>query len=257
MFETEFTTIFTDCKEAKKCIKIKYDEMNSNRKETIIAGALYIIGTIAGILSIVPAVDASDYLFKASANANQVLFGALFQFIMTIAYVGFAIILYPIIKKHKESLALGFLSFRIIAAVLNIIGFIILLLLLSLSQEFVKAGTPDSSYFQTLGDLLRSGRDFVNHIAMILTQSVGSLLFYLLLYQTKLTPRWISLWGITGTVFTLLASLLVMFHIIDIITSTYIVINLPLILLEIVLALWLIVKGFNPSVIESGTVKQM
>jgi uncharacterized membrane protein len=88
--------------------KIKNDKMNSNRKKTIIAGALYIIGTIAGILSIAPAIDAKDYLIQASANANQVLISALFQFIMTIAYVCFAITIYPLLKKYKESLALGF-----------------------------------------------------------------------------------------------------------------------------------------------------
>jgi hypothetical protein len=164
---------------------------------------------------------------------------------MTIAYAGFAITLYPVLRNHMESLALGFLSFRIIAAVLNIIGFIILLLLLSLSREFVKAGTPDSSYFQTLGDLLRSGRDFVNHVAMILSTSVGGLMFYFLLYQTKLIPRWLSLWGFISTFFTILASLLVMFHIIDIITSIYLVLNLPLILLETTLAIWLIAKGLR------------
>jgi hypothetical protein len=256
LFETEFTTIFTYCKEVKECLKIKNNKMNSNRKKTIIAGALYIIGTIAGILSIAPAIDASDYLFKASANANQVLFGALFQFIMTIAYVGFAITLYPILRKFKESLALGFLSFRIIAAVLNIIGFISLLLLLSLSQEFVKIGTSDSLYFLALGDLLRTGRDFVNHIAMILSLSVGSLMFYFLLYQTKLIPRWLSLWGLLGTLFTILASLLIMFHIIDIITTIYIVLNLPLILLEIVLAIWFIAKGFDSNVMNSITEKE-
>lgn len=225
--------------------------MNSNRKRTIIAGALYIIGTIAGVLSIAPAVDASDYLLKASANANRVLFGALFQFIMSIAYAGFAITLYPLLRKYKESLALGFLSFRIIAAVLNIIGFIILLMLLSLSQEFVKAGTPVSSYFLTLGDLLRSGRDFVNHIAMILASSVGSLMFYFLLYQSRLIPRWLSLLGLLGTIFTLSASLLIMFHVIDIITTIYIVLNLPLILLEMVLAIWFIAKGFDSYVLDS------
>jgi hypothetical protein len=227
--------------------------MNSNRKRTIIAGTLYIVGTVAGVLSISTAVDAPDYLLKASANTNQVLSCALFQFIMTIAYVGFAIILYPILRKHMESMALGFLSFRIIAAVLNIIGFICLLLILSLSQQFVKTGTPDSFYFQTLGDLIRSGRDFVNHVAMILANSVAGLMFYVLLYQTKLIPRWLSLWGLSGTIITILASLLIMFHMIDIITSTYIVLNLPLILLEIVLAIWLIVKGLNPSAIASGS----
>jgi hypothetical protein len=225
--------------------------MNSDRDRTTIAAVLYITGTVAGVLSIAPEVDASDYLLKASANANQVLLGALSQFIMSIAYAGFAITLYPILRKHRESLALGFLSFRIIAAVLNIIGFISLLLILSLSQEFVKVGTPDLSYFQTLGDLLRTGRDFVNHVAMILVTSVGGLMFYFLLYKTKLIPRWLSLWGLLGTIFTIFASLLVMFDKIDIITSTYIVLNLPLILLEMLLAIWLIVKGFNPSTIAS------
>lgn len=229
--------------------------MNSNRKRTIIAGALYIVGTVAGVLSIAPAVDAADYLLKASSNANQVLFGALFQFIMTIAYVGFAITLYPILRKHMESLATGFLSFRIIAAVLNIIGFISLLLILSLSQQYVKTGTPDSSYFQTLGDLLRSGRDFVNHVAMILATSVGGLMFYLLMFKTKLIPRWLSLWGFIGTIFTIFASILVMFHVIEIITSTYIVLNLPLILLEIVLAIWFILKGFDSNVLDSFSEK--
>lgn len=169
--------------------------MNSNRKKTIIAGALYIIGTIAGLLSIAPAIDASDYLLKVSENANQVLFAALFQFIMTIAYVGFAITLYSILRRHRESLALGFLSFRIIADVLNIVGFVSLLLLLSLSQEFVKADVPDLSHFQTLGGLLRLGRDFVNYIAMILATCAAGLMFYILLYQTKLIPQWLSLWG--------------------------------------------------------------
>ena len=234
----------------------KNDKMNSIRKKAILAGALYFVGTTAGILSIVPAVDASDYLLKASANANQVLFGALFQFIMTLAYVGFAITLYPILRKHKESLALGFLSFRIIAAVLNIIGFISLLMLLSLSQEFVRKGTPDSSYFQTLGDLLRSGRDFVNHIAMILTTSVGGLMFYYLLYLTKLIPRGLSHWGLLGTIFTVLASLLIMFHKIDILTVTYIVLNLPLIILEMVLAVWFIARGFDTEILRFVTEKE-
>lgn len=215
------------------------------------AGALYIIGTIAGLLSIAPSVDASDYLSKASANEAQVLIAALFQLIMTMAYVGFAITLYPILRKYNESLSIGFLSFRIIAAVLNSIGFICLLLLLSLSQEFIKAGTPDSSYYNTIGDLLRAGRDFVNHIAMILTLSAGSLMFYSLLYQTKLIPRWLSLWGLSGVILTISASLLIMFDIVGIITTIYIALNLPLILVEMILAIWFIVKGFDPKVMRS------
>ena len=86
---------------------------------------------------------------------------------------------------------------------------------------------------------------------MILSTSIGGLMFYLLLFKTKLIPRWLSLWGITGTLFTIFASILIMFQKIEIITSTYIVLNLPLILLEIVLAVWLIAKGFDPIVRRS------
>ncbi len=227
--------------------------MNSNRKIALIAGVLFIIGTIAGILSVAPAIDTPDYLIEASANANQVVLGAVFQFVMAVVYIGIAITLYPILRKYNENLALGFLSFRIIAAVFIIIGVISLLLLLALSQEFMKAGTTDPSYFHTFGSLLRTGRDLVNHVAMILSLSVGGLMFYFLLYQAKLVPGWLSVFGFVGNILAILASLLVMFHIIDIITTVYMVLFLPIALQEMVLAIWLIVKGFNPSVITYET----
>jgi hypothetical protein len=229
--------------------------MNTNRKATTIAGLLYIIGTVAGVLSVVSIVDDPDYLIKVSANENQVIIGAFFQFIMAAAYVGIAISLYPILRKYNKGLALGFVSFRIIAGVFIIIGVIILLLLLPLSQEFVKAGAPGSSYFQTLGGLLRTGRDLVNHVAMILALSIGGLMFYYVLYQSKLVPRWLSGWGLVGTTLTILASFLIMFRLIEIISPTYLVLNLPMALQEMVLAVWLIVKGFSSSAIASGFAK--
>lgn len=227
--------------------------MKSNRKSTTIAGLLYIIGMVAGILSIAPAIDAPDYLVKASANANQVILGALFQFITALAYAGIAIILYPILKKYNESLALGFFTFRIIAVVFLIIGVISVLSLLALSQEFVKAGTSDPSYFQILGGLLRAGRDLVNHVAMALAITVSGLMFYFLLYQTKLVPRWLSVSGFIATILGVLATLLVMFHFIEIITPIYIILALPTALQEMVLAVWLITKVFNPSVIDADS----
>ncbi|KAF0216399.1 MAG: hypothetical protein FD174_3689 [Geobacteraceae bacterium] len=231
--------------------------MNSDKKIARIAGALFITATVAGILSVVSIIEDPDYLIKISANENQVLIGAFFQFIMAAAYVGIAILLYPILRKYNESLALGFVGFRIIAGVFIIIGAISLLLLLVLSQEFVKAGAPDSSYFQTLGGLLRAGRDLVNHVAMILALSLGGLMFYYIFYQSKLVPRWLSSWGLIGTTLTISASLLLMFRLIGLITPIYMGLNLPMALQEMVLAVWLIIKGFNPSAIASGSTKQI
>lgn len=224
--------------------------MYSTRKTTIIAGALFLIGTIAGILSIAPAIDAPDYLVQASANENRVIVAAIFQFIMAAAYVGFAILLYPIVREHNQSLAVGFLGFRLIAGVFNIVGVVSILLLLALSQEFVKAGALDPSHFRIIGGLLREGRDVTNHVAMILTHSLGGLMLNYLLYQSRLVPRWLSGWGIIGISFTILASFMVMFSMIDIITPIYIGLSVPIALQEMVFAVWLIFKGFNPSAIS-------
>jgi hypothetical protein len=226
--------------------------MNSrNRKATSVAGWLYIIGTVAGILSVAHAVDAPDYLVNASANANRVMIAAFFHLLMAPVYVGIAVSLYPVLRQHNPYLAFGFAGFRIIAGVFIIIGVVLLLLIMTLSQEFVKAGAPSPSYFQTLGELLQAGRDLVNHVATILSVSIGGLMYYSMLYRTQLVPRWLSGWGLIATALTISATLLVMFRLIGIITTTYIVLNSPMALQELVLALWLIVKGFNSPTIDN------
>lgn len=221
------------------------------RKTTLTAGSLFIIGTIAGVLSIAPAIDTSDYLVQASANEYQVIIAAVFQFIMAIAYIGFAVLLYPILKKFNDSLAVGFISFKLIAGVFNLIGVIVILLLLTLSKEYIEAGSPDSSYFQTFGTLLRSTRDLVNHVVMILVHCLGGLMLYYIFYKTRLVPRWLSYWGFVGTIFTIVTTFLVLFSVIEIVTPIYIILSMPMALLELVLAIWLIIKGLNPLIIDS------
>ncbi len=221
--------------------------MNSNRKAAAVAGWLYIFGFVAGILSIAYAVDAPDYLLKAAANANEVMTAAFFQLVMAAAYVGIAIALYPVLRQYHPHLAFGFASFRVIAGGFVILGTVFLLLILTLSHEFVQAGAPKAVYFQTLGVLLQAGRDLVNHIAMIWAVSLSGLMVYAMLYQTKLVPRWLSVWGLVGTALTIFATCLVMFRLIDIITTSYLVLNFPMALQEMVLAVWLIVKGFRQT----------
>ena len=96
--------------------------MRSNRKAAIFAGILIILGIIAGMLSIVPSVEGADYLTEVSANQNQVLSGAFFQFTLVPIYIGFALILYPILREFSKSLAIGFVGFRIIAGVFQIVA---------------------------------------------------------------------------------------------------------------------------------------
>ncbi len=221
--------------------------MNPLRPNTRIAGILLIVGLIAGIFSVAPVVDSTEYLSGAAENPNQVIIGAVFQFIMSLAYLGFALFLYPILKNKNEGLALGFLSFRIIASTLIITGTIILLSILALSQEYLRILPRDSSNFEALGYLLKSVRDLINHVFMILVLCIGNMLFYILMIKSKFIPLWLSVWGVVGAVLSAIASILVLFGSMEIITSEYLILNIPTALLELFLAIWLIIKGFDKT----------
>jgi len=215
-----------------------------DRKSAVITGLLFLTGLVTGIFSVVPVIDGADYLVKASTNESQVLLGAFFQLLMIVAYVGIPILMYPILSKFHKGLALGSVAFGIISGVFIIIGVIILLLLLTLSQEFAKAGALNGSYVQTLGALLREGRDLVNHVATTLAFVLAMFLFNCIFYQTKIVPRWLSVLGLIGSTLSILASLLFMIRFIGL-DATYMMLNFPIALQQLLLAIWLIMIGFK------------
>ena len=227
--------------------------MNTYRQNASIVGVLLIIGFV-GILSLTltgPILDDPDYLVEISVNKNRIMSGVLVQLIMAFATASIAIWLYPVLKKYHEALALGAASFRIIEGVFQIVSAVSLLALLTLSQDFVKAGAPDSSHFQTLGGLLLAGRDWVGQVATILPWILGALMYYYVFYQTKLVPRWLSVWGLVGSVLAIVATMLFMFGFIAAFSPNQVMLMLPIASQEIVLAIWLIAKGFNSDVIAS------
>jgi hypothetical protein len=237
--------------------KTKGKAMNSNRKIARIAGVLFIIGTVVSLLSTgftKSLLDTSDYLMRMSANGNQIMIGALLALIAAVASAGIAISLYPVLKQYNEGLALGAVGFRLIEGVFQIVAVICLLLLLTLSQEFVKAGAPGASYFQTSGTLIRAVHDWSFYAFSVSVFSLGALMYYYVLYQSKLIPRWLAGWGFIGAALSLAASLFVMFgeKPLSILMTSLI---LPIAVQEMVMAVWLIVKGFNPSAITSTSAK--
>ncbi|MBU9711544.1 DUF4386 domain-containing protein [Bacillus tamaricis] len=80
---------------------------------------------------------------------------------------------------------------------------------------------------------------------MILPWSIGGLILYYCLYKIRVIPRWLSIWGILGSTFTLLATLMLMLNIIELVSPVYFILNAPLAFGELILAIFLIVKGFN------------
>ena len=174
---------------------------------------------------------------------------------MGLALAMVPVMMFPILKKHNEALALGYVVFRGALETVTTIAMVISwLFLLILSQEYVIAGAPDASYFQTLGTLLLKGNDSIGTISQIVFP-LGALIFYCLLYQSKLIPRWLSGWGLIAAILWLATTLLDLFGIISPLSTVQVVLALPIGLQEMVMAVWLIVKGFNPSAIASLSAK--
>ena len=217
------------------------------------AGVLYIIGTVAGIFSLIyggSVLDMPDYLARVSADPNQVVIGSLFILTMGLALAMVPVVLFPVLKKFNEVLAVGYVIFR---GALETCGYFILAIgwisITLISQAYV---TADTSYFQSLGDLVLKTHDQIGNI-MTIVFILGALMFYSALYQSKLVPRWLSGWGLLTAVPYLAAGVLGMFALVNQMSSTYMFMVIPLALQEMVLAIWLIVKGFNPSAFVSET----
>ncbi|TYA13506.1 DUF4386 domain-containing protein [Paenibacillus faecis] len=219
--------------------------MQTNRKTAVYLGLLLIFSFVFGIFSSVPALERSDYLVKLPEIEMQVLVATFFQAAMAVVYVTITVLVYPIIKKYNQSLAVGYFGFRLIGSGFLFAGIGSLLLLLEVSQSSTVAGQADLSYFEVIAELLRQGRDTLNHIGMILPWSIGGLILYYGLYKTRFIPGWLSIGGMIGSSLTLLATLLLMLNIIKLASPIYFILNAPIAICEMFLAVLLIFRGFN------------
>ena len=222
-----------------------------NKKTARIVGMLFLavnIFFLAGVISIENILGSPDYLDIISVNRIQIISGVLLEIANGVAYVAIAVILYPILKQRFQSLALGFVAFRLIEFVMQILADISPLSLLTLGEEFIKVGASDLSSFHTMGALLLADRYWAFQMVSI-TFGLGALMLYYMFYQLKLIPRFISIWGFIGATVVLVNVVLDMFGVPPG--------NLGIIMLlnELFLGVWLIVKGFNPVVIQSESTK--
>lgn len=224
--------------------------LKTDRRTAAVVGVLFIIGTVSGVL-MVPVLgntlNAPDHLITISMNESRMILATLLKFIMGVACAGIGLALYPLLRKYHEGLAIGAAGFRIIEGVVQVVGALGYVALLALSQEFVKAGAPPSSYFHTLDVLINTSADWLRDVAVLLTWCIGALMYYAVFYQHKLVPRWLSVWGLIGITLTSISCLMVLFHLIPSAGTIQVILSLPILVQEMVLAVWLIAKGFNPS----------
>jgi hypothetical protein len=222
----------------------------ANRITATIVGVLYIIGTVAGILSLVftgPILEKQDYLAQVSAHPDQIVIGSLFVLTMGMALVMVPVIVFPVLKRYNEVLAIGYVVFRGalegVTYLVLVIGWLSLTLI---SQGYVNATPAEAFYFQSLGDFVLGAHDQIGHVLTIVF-ILGAMMFYYVLYRSNLVPRWLSGWGLLAAIPYFVSGVLGLFSILNPMSSAQMVLVLPLAVQEMVLAVWLIVKGFNSS----------
>jgi hypothetical protein len=212
--------------------------MSADRKAAVGIGVLYIVGTVGMILSVIvtdSVLSGTSYLDQVAAQPNQVATGAILILVAGLALALVPVVFWPIGRRYSAPLAMGFLVFRgAIETVLYLVGATCWLLLIALSKE------PDAA---ALASFVRSTETVLWDQVIGIPFVLGALMFYVLLYRSRLVPRWLSAWGLVGAGLYVLAPLGSMFDL----SLGYAM--APLALQEMVMAVWLIAKGFDPSAI--------
>ena len=225
--------------------------MNSARRYSIGTGVLLIAATAAALAAaqlVDPILTGANYLTDLTTRQDQVAGGALLYLVAAATSVSIAISLYPVVKPTNPTLALGSVVFRAIEASLYVVAVVSLLSVLTLSQQVSANDSKDHASIQVVGDALLSMREHAT-LAAVFAFSLGAAAYYVLFYQSRLVPRWLSGWGIAATIVMMTASLLALFS--DKPITGYTLMVLPIAVQELVLAVWLLVKGFSPSARQS------
>ncbi len=212
--------------------------MSADRKAAVWIGVLFMIGTVGMVLSGVvtnAVLSGPAYLAQVAAQPNQVAVGALLVLLAGLALALVPVVFWPIGKRYNETLAMGYVVFRgALESVIYIVAVLGWLLLIPLSTQ------PDAG---PLAGFVRSTETVIWDQLVAIPFVLGALMFYVLLYQSRLVPRWLSTWGLAGAALSIVPSLGGMFGLLARRPFA------PLFLQEMVMAVWLIAKGFNPSAI--------
>jgi hypothetical protein len=223
--------------------------MNSNRKTAIIVGILFIIATaffVIGTLIFEPVFASEDYLKTAFQSKTIVTFGVLIELMAVFAIFLIPAFLFRILKKYSVGFAMSYVCLRLIEAVFLTISCVGTLSLVDISNTYVSGGFDET--YRTIAD----GIQFINDWSFTLSVSffftIGTLLVNYIFYKTKLIPRFISVWGVLAAILLLIGSLILIFDVAKSSAVLESVFSMPIALQEMVLAVWLIVKGFNENI---------
>ena len=225
--------------------------MSSHRKIALVTGVLFLITFVTSIppfvYNYVPVLDDPRYIVGGGAD-NRVLTGAFLELILIIANIGTAVVLYPVVKRVNEILALGYVTARVVESVFIAVGLLSLLTVVTLRQE--AAPGADAASLVTVGESLVALHDWTFLLGPGTTVGVGNgLLLGYLMYKSALVPRGMAMLGLIGGPLLIASGVGVLFGVIEAPSVWQGLATIPEALWELSFGIWLTVRGFNPSAI--------
>jgi len=225
------------------------EKMNSVKKTSIVLGIAFLLEVITNIINgmvLRPALITTGNITESMTNiANNVWLMKtyiLVDMIVALEIVFLGAVLFIVLKKINEIIALVALGFFVISAALLALSRMEAFSLLRISQEYIVAGQPD--YFQMLGNLSVESMDFAGSVLHTLVFSIGAILFYYLFYKSRAVPRFLSLWGLITVPLVIIGTLSAVFDN-QILFLKYL--SIPYVPFEFVLGIWISAKGIkNP-----------
>ena len=222
--------------------------MKTYRLNALMAGVLYIIGTVAGVLSVVAigGFPGDDFQAFMATDPSRIVLGAFFILVMGFSLAAMTLFLYPLFRKDSEPLAMGMVLFRgAFEGTWYILAAVSWVTLAKIITEINTAGA-DSGALETLGAVVMHTDGKLGDIGTF-AFIIGAVCLYTSFYRTRLIPRWLSVWGLVGTLPFVVTYAL---HFFDVGPDLQLL-SIPLAVQEMVMGLWLIIKGFSPQALAT------
>jgi hypothetical protein len=233
--------------------------MNHPQQIARVFGVLYLITFITSIPALfvffAPVLDDPRYILGPGADTS-VAWGAFLEMILIIAQIGTAVVVFPLLRRQNEILALGYVTARVMESVFTAVGIVSLLTIVTLRQE-ATAGA-DAASLLTAGESLVALKYWTFLLGPGFLVGVGNgLILGYLMYTSRLVPRGMAVVGLIGGPLIIVTGVGVIFGVIEAGGAVQAIATIPEALWELGLGIWPIVRGFNTSAIarlegESG-----
>jgi hypothetical protein len=223
-----------------------------------IAGVLFVITFVTSIPALFlysPVLNHIGYITGAGAN-TRVLLGAFLELILIIANIGTAVVLFPILKRQSEPLALGYVTARVIESVFIAVGILSLLAIVTLRQDLAGGGS-DPATLTTIGRSLVAIKNWTFLLGPGFVVGIGNgLMLGYLMYRSGLVPRRLAMLGLIGGPLVCASGIAVLFGGIERGGTGQFIATIPEFVWELSLGIYLIVNGFKSSPTTAGNTRQ-